>query len=63
MASMLPAGVTLNANGTLSGTPTSAGTLNFNLIATDALGDTGLWGYSLVITPAKNRFRSPVTPL
>lgn len=52
MASMLPTGVTLQNDGTLSGTPTSAGTFNFNVIATDMLGDSGLHGYTLVVVPA-----------
>lgn len=36
----LPAGLSLNANGTLSGTPTTATTYNFTVRVTDADGDT-----------------------
>ena len=37
----LPAGLTLNSNGTLSGTPTAAGTFNFTVAATDSSTGTG----------------------
>jgi hypothetical protein len=44
----LPPGLTLNANGSITGTPTGAGTFNFSIVATDANGCTG--GSSLAIT-------------
>ncbi len=55
-AGALPAGVTLTANGTLSGTSTVAGTFNFTVTATDASGGTGPYtasaAYSIVIGKA-----------
>lgn len=46
----LPAGLTLSATGTLSGTPTDAGTFNVTVMATDALAFTGVRTYALTIT-------------
>ncbi|HEY0907620.1 MAG TPA: putative Ig domain-containing protein, partial [Methylophilus sp.] len=46
----LPAGLTLNSNGTLSGTPTAAGTSSFTVTATDAHSFTGTRAYSLQVT-------------
>ncbi|MFC4763153.1 putative Ig domain-containing protein [Dyella koreensis] len=37
----LPTGVSFNSNGTLSGTPTTAGTVNFSVTATDSTTGTG----------------------
>jgi uncharacterized protein YhjY with autotransporter beta-barrel domain len=48
----LPSGLTLASNGTLSGTPTAAGTFNFTVTATDANTYTGSRAYTLVVTPA-----------
>lgn len=49
-ASTLPAGLTLAANGTLSGTPTQTGTFPITVTATDAAACTGTSAvYSLVI--------------
>ncbi|OCP15639.1 putative Ig domain-containing protein [Ensifer sp. LC163] len=49
----LPAGLTLAANGTLSGTPTASGTFNVTIRATDSSGGTGPYSgdhaYTLVI--------------
>ncbi|MEI2302278.1 putative Ig domain-containing protein [Ensifer sp. MJa1] len=46
----LPAGLTLDAaSGTLSGTPTSDGTFNFSIQATDTYGAAGVSGYSLTV--------------
>ena len=46
----LPAGITLDsATGTLGGKPTSAGSFNITVTATDAYGATGTASYSLVI--------------
>ncbi|MBI5214349.1 MAG: VCBS repeat-containing protein [Ignavibacteriae bacterium] len=62
----LPAGLTLMPGGSLDGTPTTAGTYNFTVTATDANGCTGNKAYSIVvnepplavksITPSKNAF-------
>jgi len=48
-AGALPGGLTLAANGTLSGTPTAAGTFNFTLEATDTYGATGSQAYTVTI--------------
>ncbi|MFN7973827.1 MAG: putative Ig domain-containing protein [Acidobacteriota bacterium] len=48
-AGALPPGLALSSGGVLSGTPTSAGTFNFTVTATDANGCTGNRAYSLVI--------------
>lgn len=61
-AGSLPAGITLSSVGTLSGTPTSAGTFNFSVTATDSSTGSGPYssaprGYSLQILnspPAAN---------
>lgn len=42
----LPAGLTLSSSGLLSGTPTSAGSSNFTITATDALGCIGTRNYT-----------------
>ncbi|HSP69601.1 MAG TPA: Ig domain-containing protein, partial [Bryobacteraceae bacterium] len=46
----LPAGITLAADGTLSGTPTASGTFNITVTATDNTGCTGQQAYTLNIT-------------
>jgi hypothetical protein len=52
----LPAGVTLAANGALSGTPTASGTFNFTVRATDSAGGSGPYdgvrAYTLTIVAA-----------
>ncbi|SHJ07313.1 Por secretion system C-terminal sorting domain-containing protein [Hymenobacter daecheongensis DSM 21074] len=52
-AGTLPTGLTLAANGTLSGTPAASGTFNFTVTATDASGTPGPFSgsraYSLTI--------------
>jgi hypothetical protein len=49
-AGALPAGLTLNATtGALSGTPTAAGTANFNVRATDANGCMGERAFTVII--------------
>ena len=49
----LPAGLSLNAStGVLSGTPSSAGTYIFTIIATDSNGLKGSQEYSVVVNPA-----------
>jgi uncharacterized protein YhjY with autotransporter beta-barrel domain len=48
----LPNGLTLASGGGLTGTPTLAGTYNFDVTATDAGNNTGLRSYSVVIAMA-----------
>jgi hypothetical protein len=48
----LPPGTTLASNGTLSGTPNTAGTYNFTVRATDADGNTADKAMTVVIQPA-----------
>ncbi len=48
----LPAGLTLASNGTLSGTPTTSGTSNFTITATDANGCTGSKAYTVYVFPS-----------
>ena len=48
----LPPGLTLAPNGILSGTPTSAGSYNFVVTATDTNNCTGNQGYTLTISAA-----------
>ena len=48
----LPTGLSLASNGTLSGTPSAAGTFNFDIQATDSLANTGTRSYSVQIVPA-----------
>ena len=47
-----PPGVSLTSGGLLSGTPTTAGTFNFTVTATDAHGCTGNQAYSIMINSA-----------
>lgn len=52
-ASALPAGITLDTSaGTLSGTPSAAGSYSFQVTATDANGVTGSASYTLVVGAA-----------
>ncbi len=46
----LPPGLTLNTNGTISGTPTLAGTYYFRVSATDVTGFNGFRNYSITVT-------------
>ncbi|MCW3070596.1 MAG: hypothetical protein JWO44_486 [Bacteroidetes bacterium] len=48
-AGALPAGLTLSASGTISGTPTATGTFNFTVSAGDASGCVGSTSYSITI--------------
>ncbi|KAF0193586.1 MAG: putative autotransporter protein putative Ig domain-containing protein, partial [bacterium] len=56
----LPPGLTLDSAGVLSGTPTTLGTFNFTVTATDASGCTGMQVYNLTISCAQVSF-SPST--
>ncbi|HLP67311.1 MAG TPA: putative Ig domain-containing protein, partial [Rhizobium sp.] len=51
-AGTLPDGLSLATDGALTGTPTTAGTANFTITATDANSDTGQAAYSLQIDAA-----------
>ncbi|HUD40841.1 MAG TPA: IPTL-CTERM sorting domain-containing protein [Dokdonella sp.] len=56
-AGTLPGGITLTADGTLSGTPTAIGTFDFSVTATDSTTGDGPYssaprGYSLVVVDA-----------
>jgi hypothetical protein len=46
----LPAGLSLSSAGVLSGTPTTAGTSNFTVTATDSGGNSGTRSYSMVVS-------------
>ena len=49
----LPTGLSIaGATGVISGTPTAAGTFNFDITATDTVGSTTVKSYSIVINPA-----------
>lgn len=50
-AGALPAGMTLAANGTVSGTPTAVGTFNFAVTVADASGCSGSRPYSITVVP------------
>lgn len=47
----LPSGMSLSSSGTLSGTPTAAGTSNFSVRATDSNGQFVVQNYGVTITP------------
>ena len=51
-----PTGLTLNSDGTWSGTPSAANTFNFTVTATDNIGCTGSRAYSVVITSCPSTF-------
>jgi len=51
-AGSLPAGLTLTSGGSITGTPTAAGTSNFTVRATDAVSATGTKALSIVINAA-----------
>jgi hypothetical protein len=48
----LPTGLSLSAAGALTGTPTTAGTFNFSIVATDSASATGSRAYAVTINPA-----------
>jgi hypothetical protein len=53
-AGALPPGLTLAANGTISGTPTATGTFNFTATASDASGCSGSQAYSITVVCPSN---------
>ena len=57
----LPPGLMVSSGGVLSGTPTTPGTYDFTVIATDANGCTGSRSYSLTITPTPTLTLTPST--
>ncbi|PWK85924.1 outer membrane autotransporter protein [Fulvimonas soli] len=48
-AGTLPSGLALSSTGTVSGTPTTAGTYNFTVTATDGFGFTGSQAYAFTV--------------
>lgn len=58
-AGTLPPGLSLNAAGMLSGTPTAAGSFAVTVIATDANGFTGSQAYTLAVAPSVTFSFSP----
>lgn len=48
----LPAGLSLNPSGVISGTPTAAGTTTVTVLVTDSVGGAATRGLSLTISPA-----------
>jgi uncharacterized protein YhjY with autotransporter beta-barrel domain len=58
-AGALPAGVTLGADGTISGAATATGTFNFTITATDALGFTGSRAYAITVFQRPDPSRDP----
>jgi gliding motility-associated-like protein len=50
--STLPASLTISANGTIAGTPTTAGDYNFSITATDSKGCSATTAYTLKVTDA-----------
>ena len=55
----LPAGLSLDLPGEISGTPTTAGTFNFTVTATNASGCTGSQDYSITVNSASVSFDPP----
>ena len=48
-AGALPGGLTINAAGSIVGTPTAPGTFNFTVLASDAFGDSQTQSYSIKV--------------
>jgi hypothetical protein len=61
-AGTVPAGLTLTAQGVLSGTPTATGTTSFTVTVTGAGGCTGTRSYTLTITCAPVTFAPTTLP-
>jgi hypothetical protein len=55
-AGALPGGLSLSAGGVITGTPTTAGTFSFSVLATDSNGCTGTRQYSVLIGGAGLQF-------
>ncbi len=58
----VPAGLTLNTDGTITGTPTATGVSNFTVLLTDGNGCTGTQDYSITVncpTPATSLTLTP----
>ena len=51
-ASQLPPGLTLNSNGTITGTPTSAGAFGIIVLVTDSSGHTAIQNYTINVYPS-----------
>src|SRR5438445_97422 len=58
---LLPTGLTLSSAGFLSGRPTTAGTFNFTITATDVNNCKGSQSYSIVIVTCPAVTISPAT--
>lgn len=58
-AGALPPGLTLAANGTISGTPTATGTFNFTVTVSDASGCSGSRAYSITTVCPANPINFP----
>lgn len=58
----LPAGLTLNSNGTISGTPTAAGNYSFGLTVTDSSGGGGPYIAGILYTPVVAAAVEPKAP-
>src|SRR3546814_18255919 len=52
LGTSLPPGLSLGADGTIAGTPTTSGTYSFNIRAIDANGVSGSPGYNVAIAAA-----------
>ena len=61
-AGALPPGVTLAANGTISGTPTATGTFNFTVTVNDASGCSGSQSYSITVVCQVNPITLTTSP-
>jgi arabinan endo-1,5-alpha-L-arabinosidase len=60
-AGSLPAGMGLATSGTVSGTPTAAGTSNFTAKVTDSAGNTATAALSIAVAPATVVTTTPLT--
>ena len=58
----LPSGLTLTSAGTLSGTPTTANTYSFSIVATDIYGCTGSHSYNITMANCTAITLSPASP-
>ena len=58
----LPPGLSLAADGTISGTPTAAGTFTFEVTVTDANGATATHSFTIVVSAAAPATTPPTVP-